>query len=240
MASIRTYGETLHSFVDRSRYEGPFLPGYSPASGGDGGGVGLVGIDHIVGNVERGRMQEWVGYYEEVFGMREMIHFSDADIATEYSALMSKVVSDGEGKVKFPINEPAEGRRRSQIDEYLEFHGGAGAQHIAVTTDDIVGTVAAMRERGIEFLATPDAYYDETPERVGEIAESLEDLRRLGILVDRDDDGYLLQTFTKPVGDRPTMFYEVIQRHGARGFGQGNFKALVEAVEREQALRGNL
>jgi 4-hydroxyphenylpyruvate dioxygenase len=242
MASIRTYGDTLHCFVDRSAYGGPFLPGYAAAPGDatPGDGVGLIGIDHIVGNVERGRMQEWVGYYEEVFGMREMVHFSDADIATEYSALMSKVVTDGEGKVKFPINEPAEGRRRSQIDEYLDFYGGAGAQHIAVTTEDIVATVAALRERGIEFLETPVAYYDEAPERVGEIAESLEDLRRLGILVDRDEDGYLLQTFTKPVGDRPTMFYEVIQRHGARGFGQGNFKALVEAVEREQARRGNL
>jgi 4-hydroxyphenylpyruvate dioxygenase len=238
-ASIRTYGETLHTFVDRSGYTGPFMPGYA-AREDDAPGVGLLTIDHIVGNVELGRMEEWVSYYEDVFGMREMIHFSDDDISTEYSALMSKVVTDGNGKVKFPLNEPAEGKRKSQIDEYLEFYGGPGAQHIAVATRDIVATVTEMRARGIEFLATPDSYYDEAPGRVGEIDEDIEDLRRLGILVDRDDEGYLLQIFTKPVGDRPTMFFEVIERHGARGFGEGNFKALFEAIEREQAARGNL
>jgi 4-hydroxyphenylpyruvate dioxygenase len=200
----------------------------------------LLGIDHIVGNVELGHMNEWVKYYEDVFGMREMIHFTDEAISTEYSALMSKVVTDGRGVVKFPLNEPAEGKRKSQIDEYLEFYEGAGAQHIAVATRDIVGTVAALRERGVEFLTIPDAYYDEVPSRVPEVIEQLADLREQGILVDRDDEGYLLQIFTKPVGDRPTMFFEVIERHGARGFGDGNFKALFEAIEREQARRGNL
>ena len=239
LASIRTYGETLHTFVDRSAYSGPFMPGFAPRDGG-GSDAGLLTIDHIVGNVELGKMEEWVSYYENVFGMREMIHFSDDDISTEYSALMSKVVTDGHGKVKFPLNEPAEGKRKSQIDEYLEFYGGPGAQHIAVATRDIVGTVTELRERGIEFLMTPDSYYDEAPARVGEIEEDLEDLRRLGILVDRDDEGYLLQIFTKPIGDRPTIFFEVIERHGARGFGEGNFKALFEAIEREQELRGNL
>jgi 4-hydroxyphenylpyruvate dioxygenase len=185
-------------------------------------------------------METWVKYYEDVFGMTEMLHFTDEAISTEYSALMSKVVTSGNGRVKFPINEPAEGKRKSQIDEYLEFYGGAGAQHIAVATRDIVRTVTELRERGIEFLTVPDTYYDEVPERIGEIKESLEDLRRLGILVDRDDEGYMLQIFTKPIGDRPTMFLEVIERHGARGFGEGNFKALFQAIEREQELRGNL
>jgi 4-hydroxyphenylpyruvate dioxygenase len=185
-------------------------------------------------------MDEWVKYYEDVFGMREMIHFSDDDISTEYSALMSKVVTNGNGRVKFPLNEPAEGKRKSQIDEYLEYYGGAGAQHIAVATRDIVRTVEQLHERGIEFLRTPETYYEDVPERIGEIAEDIEDLKRLGILVDRDDEGYLLQIFTKPIGDRPTVFLEVIERHGARGFGDGNFKALFEAIEREQALRGNL
>jgi 4-hydroxyphenylpyruvate dioxygenase len=181
-----------------------------------------------------------VKFYEDVFGMTEMLHFSDEDISTEYSALMSKVVTSGNGRIKFPINEPAEGKRKSQIDEYLEFYGGAGAPHIAVATRDIVGTVEELTARGIRFLRTPDTYYEEVPERIGEIQESLDDLRRLGILVDRDDEGYLLQIFTKPIGDRPTMFFEVIERHGARGFGEGNFKALFEAIEREQELRGNL
>ena len=208
----------------------------------DSGGAdaGLLAIDHIVGNVELGEMDRWVKYYEDVFGMREMIHFSDDDISTEYSALMSKVVTSGNGRVKFPLNEPAEGKRKSQIDEYLEYYGGPGAQHIAVATRDIVKCVEALQARGVEFLKTPETYYDDVPERVGEINESLEDLRRLGILVDRDDEGYLLQIFTKPIGDRPTVFLEVIERHGARGFGDGNFKALFEAIEREQALRGNL
>ena len=185
-------------------------------------------------------MNTWVKFYEDVFGMTEMLHFSDEAISTEYSALMSKVVTDGNGRVKFPINEPAEGKRKSQIDEFLEFYGGPGAQHLAVATRDIVRTVTELRERGVEFLTIPDAYYDDVPERIGEIEESLEDIKRLGILVDRDDEGYMLQIFTKPVGDRPTMFFEVIERHGARGFGEGNFKALFEAIEREQDRRGNL
>jgi 4-hydroxyphenylpyruvate dioxygenase len=238
-ATIETYGETLHTFVDRSEYKGPFTPDYV-ARDREAGGVGLLAIDHIVGNVELGAMETWVKYYEDVFGMTEMLHFTDEAISTEYSALMSKVVTSGNGRVKFPINEPAEGKRKSQIDEYLEFYGGAGAQHIAVATRDIVKTVTDLRERGIQFLTVPDTYYDDVPARIGEIKESLEDLRRLGILVDRDDEGYMLQIFTKPIGDRPTMFLEVIERHGARGFGEGNFKALFEAIEREQELRGNL
>jgi 4-hydroxyphenylpyruvate dioxygenase len=237
VATIATYGETLHTFVDRSKYKGAFMPGYEARDGGDDREM-LFGIDHIVGNVEH--MDEWVQYYERVFGMREMIHFSDKDISTEYSALMSKVVADGRGVVKFPINEPATGKRKSQIEEYLEYYEGPGAQHIAVSTRDIVATVADMRARGVEFLTIPDAYYDEVPSRVPEVTEQLDDLREQGILVDHDDEGYLLQIFTKPVGDRPTVFFEVIERHGARGFGDGNFKALFEAIEREQALRGNL
>jgi 4-hydroxyphenylpyruvate dioxygenase len=246
MATIAAYGDTVHTFVDRSDYKGRFLPGYravdeagarAPAGAS---GAFFLGIDHIVGNVELGRMNEWVRFYEDVFGMTEMVHFSAEAISTEYSALMSKVVTDGRGRVKFPINEPAQGRRKSQIDEYLEFYEGAGAQHIALSTRDIVGTVAELRRRGVAFLSVPDTYYDEVPGRVGEIAEPVEDLRAQGILVDRDDEGYMLQIFTKPVGDRPTMFFEIIERHGARGFGEGNFKALFEAIEREQALRGNL
>jgi 4-hydroxyphenylpyruvate dioxygenase len=239
LATIETYGETLHTFIDRSDYRGPFRPGFTARDNADDN-VGLLGIDHIVGNVELGAMETWVKYYEDVFGMTEMLHFTDEAISTEYSALMSKVVTSGNGRIKFPINEPAEGKRKSQIDEYLEFYGGAGAQHIAVATRDIVRTVTEMRDRGVEFLTIPSTYYDEVPERIGKIDESLEDLRRLGILVDRDDEGYMLQIFTKPIGDRPTMFYEVIERHGARGFGEGNFKALFEAIEREQELRGNL
>jgi 4-hydroxyphenylpyruvate dioxygenase len=200
----------------------------------------LVAIDHIVGNVELGAMDQWVSYYEDVFGMTEMIHFSDEAISTEYSALMSKVVTSGDGRVKFPINEPAEAKRKSQIDEYLEFYEGAGAQHIALATRDIVGTVTTLQEHGVEFLTVPESYYDEVPDRVPEMREDLADLRRLGILVDHDDEGYLLQIFTKPLGDRPTIFFEIIERHGARGFGEGNFKALFEAIEREQDARGNL
>jgi 4-hydroxyphenylpyruvate dioxygenase len=241
MATIAAYGETVHTFVEREAYDGPFLPGYVADAVTPGAGdAGLLAIDHIVGNVELGAMETWVKYYEDVFGMKEMIHFSDDDISTEYSALMSKVVTSGNGRIKFPINEPAEGKRKSQIDEYLEFYGGPGAQHIAVATRDIVRTVTTLRERGVEFLKTPESYYDDVPERVGDMDEDLADLRRLGILVDRDDEGYLLQIFTKPVGDRPTMFFEVIERHGARGFGEGNFKALFEAIEREQERRGNL
>jgi 4-hydroxyphenylpyruvate dioxygenase len=239
-ATIAAYGETLHTFVERAGYAGAFRPGYRRREGGPDADVGLLAIDHIVGNVELGAMETWVKYYEDVFGMTEMLHFSDEAISTEYSALMSKVVTSGNGRIKFPINEPAEGKRKSQIDEYLEFYGGPGAQHIAVATRDIVHTVSEMRARGVEFLTIPEAYYEDVPERIGEIEESLDDLRRLGILVDRDDEGYMLQIFTKPVGDRPTVFFEVIERHGARGFGEGNFKALFEAIEREQELRGNL
>jgi len=240
MATIATYGETLHTFVERDGYQGAFLPGYEAVGDGDEAAGLLVGIDHVVGNVELGRLDEWVGYYERVFGMTEMIHFTDRDISTEYSALMSKVLTDGKGRVKFPINEPAEGMRKSQIEEYLEYYGGAGVQHVALATGDIVGTVAELRRRGVRFLATPESYYDELPGRIGDIDESLSDLRRLGILADRDDEGYLLQIFTAPLGDRPTIFLEVIERHGARGFGEGNFKALFEAIEREQDRRGNL
>jgi 4-hydroxyphenylpyruvate dioxygenase len=239
LAEIAAYGDTIHRFVQRDDYTGAFRPGYRDEPRGTSDEA-LVTIDHIVGNVELGAMNDWVGYYERVFGMTEMIHFSDEAISTEYSALMSKVVTGGNGRVKFPINEPAEGKRKSQIDEYLEFYEGAGAQHIALATRDIVGTVARLEERGVEFLRTPESYYEDVPERIGEIAEDLHDLQRLGILVDRDDEGYLLQIFTKPLGDRPTIFFEIIERHGAKGFGEGNFKALFEAIEREQKQRGNL
>jgi 4-hydroxyphenylpyruvate dioxygenase len=243
LSSIATYGEVVHTFVNRSEYEGAYLPGYRAQASTDGAGrseVGLLAIDHCVGNVELGRMQYWVEFYERAFGMTEMIHFSDEDISTEYSALMSKVMTDGEGKIKFPINEPAEGKRKSQIEEYLEFNHGPGVQHVAMTSTNIVRTVEALQGRGVLFLATPGAYYEDVSDRVGEIDEDYADLRRLGILADRDDDGYLLQIFTKTAQDRPTLFFEVIERHGARGFGDGNFKALFEAIEREQALRGNL
>jgi 4-hydroxyphenylpyruvate dioxygenase len=241
-AAIATYGDTIHTFVDRKDYNGPYKPGFVSVSsnGGSRTGVGLLNVDHVVGNVELGRMNHWVEYYERVFGMTEMISFTDDDISTEYSALMSKVMADGEGKIKFPINEPAEGKRKSQIEEYIEFYGGAGAQHIALASENIVLTVEALKERGMLFLVTPDAYYDDVGDRIGDIDEDWADLRRHKILADRDDDGYLLQIFTKTVQDRPTMFFEVIERHGARGFGDGNFKALFEAIEREQALRGNL
>jgi 4-hydroxyphenylpyruvate dioxygenase len=242
LSSVETYGDTLHLFVERDGYRGAFLPGYeqrgeAPRSPDE---LLLMTIDHVVGNVELGHMEEWVGYYERVFGMTEMIHFSDEAISTEYSALMSKVVTDGSGRIKFPINEPAEGKRKSQIEEYIEYYDGAGAQHVAMATRDIVRCVSELRARGVEFLEIPASYYDEVGERVGEIDERLEDLERCGILVDRDDEGYLLQIFTKPLGDRPTVFFEIIERHGARGFGEGNFKALFEAIEREQARRGNL
>jgi 4-hydroxyphenylpyruvate dioxygenase len=242
LAEIAAYGDTVHRFVERGGYDGPFLPGYVhvPHDGDPTQPSLLAGIDHVVANVELGAMERWVRYYEDVFGMKELIHFSDEAISTEYSALMSKVVTSGDGRVKFPINEPAVSARRSQIDEYLEYYGGPGVQHIAVSTTDIVATVGELSARGVRFLRTPDSYYARLPERIGEIDESIDDLRRLGILVDRDDEGYLLQIFTKPLGDRPTIFLEIIERHGARGFGEGNFKALFEAIEREQALRGNL
>ncbi len=242
MAEIAAYGETVHRFVGRAGYDGAFLPGYvAVAHDGDAAQPGLLaGIDHVVANVELGQMERWVKYYEDVFGMTELVHFSDEAISTEYSALMSKVVTSGDGRVKLPINEPAAGARKSQIDEYLEFYGGPGVQHVAVSTTDIVGCVEELQARGVRFLRTPESYYDGVPERVGTIEQSIADLRRLGILVDRDDEGYLLQIFTKPLGDRPTIFLEIIERHGARGFGEGNFKALFEAIEREQALRGNL
>jgi 4-hydroxyphenylpyruvate dioxygenase len=241
IAAIRTYGETVHELVEHHDYRGPFLPGYRTMDApGAAGPEMLLTVDHVVGNVELGRMNQWVSFYEDVFGMTEMIHFSDRDISTEYSALMSKVMTDGRGLVKFPINEPAEGKRKSQIDEYLEFYEGPGVQHIALATRDIVGTVSALAERGVEFLTVPGEYYEEVPGRVPEVATQLAEMRRLGILVDRDDEGYLLQIFTKPTGDRPTLFFEIIERHGARGFGEGNFKALFEAIEREQGRRGNL
>jgi 4-hydroxyphenylpyruvate dioxygenase len=241
LASVATYGETCHVFVQRAGYEGAFLPGYEARGIASHGPDGLlVGIDHVVGNVELGHMEEWVHYYERVFGMTELIHFSDQAISTEYSALMSKVVTDGSGRIKFPINEPATGKRKSQIEEYLDFYRGAGVQHIAVSTTDIVAAVTELKIRGVEFLPIPESYYADVPERIGEIQEDVVDLRRLGILVDRDDEGYLLQIFSQAVGDRPTVFFELIERHGARGFGEGNFKALFEALEREQDRRGNL
>jgi 4-hydroxyphenylpyruvate dioxygenase len=242
VSAIATYGETIHTFVNRSEYSGPHLPGYVSIqpNGRAGAGVGLVAIDHVVGNVELGKMDEWVGFYERTMGFTNIIHFGDKQIHTEYSALMSKVMADGQGKVKFPINEPAEGKRKSQIEEYLDYFESPGVQHIALQSENIVETVEALRARDVLFLDTPDAYYDEVEGRVGHIDEDYSHLRRLKILADRDEEGYLLQIFTKTAQDRPTMFFEVIERHGARGFGEGNFKALFEAIEREQALRGNL
>lgn len=241
VSAIHTYGETIHKFVERKNYKGVFMPGYKPASSlFRSEPVGLEYIDHCVGNVELGRMNEWVKFYEDVMGFKMIITFDDKDISTEYSALMSKVVSNGNGFVKFPINEPAEGKKKSQIDEYLEFYQGAGVQHIAIITTNIIETVSKLKDRGVEFLAVPKTYYDDLAQRVGKIDEDMDDLSRLGILVDRDEEGYLLQLFTKPVEDRPTVFFEIIQRKGARSFGKGNFKALFEAIEREQALRGNL
>ncbi len=238
-AAIRTYGDTVHSFVSYDTYDGPFLPGFAPAPE-RADDLGLLRIDHVVGNVELGKMNEWVGFYERAMGFRNLVSFDDKAISTEYSALMSKVMANGNQRIKFPINEPAQGRRRSQIDEYLEFYGGAGVQHVALATRDIVSTVTMLRDRGIEFLKVPDAYYDDVLQRVGRIDEELAPLHELGILVDRDDEGYLLQIFTRPVEDRPTLFFEIIQRKGARSFGAGNFKALFEAIEREQARRGTL
>ncbi len=244
-AGICTYGNNIHSIVERQDYTGSFFPGFVPYTEAFPGtevytDVGIEAIDHVVGNVELGAMNKWVKFYEDVLGFTEMLHFSDKEISTEYSALMSKVMANGSGKVKFPINEPAEGKRKSQIDEYLDFHCGPGVQHVALGTKDILKTVEALRQRGVYFLRVPETYYDAVPARVGSIKEDLKKISALGILVDRDDDGYLLQLFTKPVHDRPTLFFEVIQREGSLGFGAGNFKALFEAIEREQALRGNL
>ena len=244
-ATIRAYGDTTHTFVNRDRYHGVFAPGYdaidpsryNPATYHP---AGLLAIDHIVGNVEEGRMNEWVDFYRNVLGFSQLVSFDDQDISTEYSALMSKVVQGGAGRIKFPINEPARGRRRSQIEEYIDFYGGAGVQHIALATNDIVSTVRAMKANDVSFLRVPPTYYENLRERIGDIREDFNDLAELGILVDRDDEGYMLQIFTKPVQDRPTLFFEIIQRVGSRSFGKGNFKALFEAIEREQAVRGTL
>ncbi len=242
-AEIYTYGETIHSFIERDDYKGPFLPGFvavEATAEQRARDAGLRAIDHVVGNVELGKMNEWVKFYEDVMGFKQMIHFTDEAISTEYSALMSKVMEGGHGKIKFPINEPAIGKKKSQIDEYLEYYRGPGAQHVAMITGDIVETVTKLKVQGVEFIKGVPSYYEELEGRVGKIDEPIEQLARLGILVDRDDDGYLLQIFTRNVQDRPTVFFEVIQRKGARGFGEGNFKALFEAIEREQAQRGNL
>lgn len=241
-SGIYIYGETVHIFVERKDYQGVFLPGYkkwetpefNPSP------VGLKYVDHMVGNVELGRMNNWVEFYENVMGFVNVLSFDDKDISTEYTALMSKVMSNGNGRIKFPINEPAEGKKRSQVDEYLDFYEGEGVQHIAVATDDIIDTVKKLRSRGVEFLKVPDTYYDAVLDRVGKIDEDIAPLKELGVLVDRDDEGYLLQIFTKPIEPRPTMFFEIIQRKGALSFGKGNFKALFEAIEREQELRGTL
>ncbi|AGA79221.1 4-hydroxyphenylpyruvate dioxygenase [Echinicola vietnamensis] len=240
VASICTYGETIHTFVERKNYSGPFLPGYRVEKGINTTSVGLKHIDHCVGNVGWGEMNEWVSFYKKVMGFNLLVTFDDKDISTEYSALMSKVVSNGNGYIKFPINEPAKGKKKSQIEEYLDFYNGPGVQHIAIATDDIISTVSELRKRGVSFLMVPDNYYDNLKDRVGKIDEAIEALKQLNILVDRDEEGYLLQIFTRPVQDRPTLFYEIIQRKGAQSFGKGNFKALFEAIEREQNLRGNL
>ena len=243
LSAIATYGETIHTFVERQNYRGVFLPGYRPVTTSvprRARPAGLAAIDHVVGNVELGKMNEWVAFYERVMGFTQLIHFDDQAISTEYSALMSKVMQNGSGRIKLPINEPAPGRRKSQIEEYLDFYRGPGVQHIALNTTDIVSTVRDLQERGVDFLKTPGVYYDSVLDRVGHIAEDVKDLAKLGILVDHDDEGYLLQIFSKPIVNRPTVFFEVIERKGAHGFGEGNFKALFEALEQEQALRGNL
>ena len=241
LGGIHTYGDTVHLFIERKNYQGPFMPGYvewktryNPPE------TGLLYVDHCVGNVGLNQMNKWVKFYEEVMGFRNILTFDDKDISTEYSALMSKVMSNGNGFVKFPINEPANGKKKSQVEEYLEFYDGEGCQHVALATSNIVETVTALRNRGVEFLTVPDSYYNELQGRVGKIDEDIAPLKELGILVDRDDEGYLLQIFSKPVEDRPTIFFEIIQRKGAKSFGKGNFKALFEAIEREQELRGNL
>jgi 4-hydroxyphenylpyruvate dioxygenase len=244
-AAIKTYGDVVHSIVDRSDYNGCFMPGFVPYSDlfpvtKTGEDVGLLTVDHVVGNVEFGEMNTWVKFYEDVLGFNQFKHFSDDDIQTEYTALMSKVMTNGNNKIKFPINEPAQGKRKSQIEEYLDFHNGPGVQHVAMLTGDIVKSVSALRDRGLNFLYVPETYYEELIDRVGKIDEDPKSLEPLGILVDRDDDGYLLQLFTRPVVDKPTLFFEIIQRKGSQGFGLGNFKALFESIEREQERRGNL
>jgi 4-hydroxyphenylpyruvate dioxygenase len=240
-SGIRAYGETVHVFVERKDYSGPFLPGFikwEPAYRPEP--VGLKYVDHMVGNVGWGEMNKWASFYTDVMGFKQLISFDDKDISTEYTALMSKVMSNGNGRIKFPINEPAEGRKKSQIEEYIDFYRGAGVQHVAMATDNIIHTVSELRRRGVEFLYVPDTYYEDVLDRVGKIDEDLKPLRDLNILIDRDDEGYLLQIFTKPVEDRPTVFYEIIQRKGALSFGKGNFKALFESIEREQERRGTL
>ncbi|MGB3588103.1 MAG: 4-hydroxyphenylpyruvate dioxygenase [Tunicatimonas sp.] len=241
-ASIKTYGETIHTFVEDKNYRGFFMPGFQKMDNPylQNRSVGLKYVDHIVGNVELGDMNAFVDFYADVMGFKQLVSFDDKDISTKYTALMSKVMSNGNERIKFPINEPAPGLKKSQIDEYLEFYGGAGVQHIAIATDNIIQTITQLRDNGVAFLHVPDTYYDDLKDRIGDIDEPIEELRKLGILVDRDDEGYLLQIFTKPVQDRPTVFYEIIERKGARSFGKGNFKALFEAIEREQELRGNL
>jgi 4-hydroxyphenylpyruvate dioxygenase len=240
-SSIAAYGDTIHTFVDRTNFTGAFFPGYKAiAHDPIARPVGLLHIDHIVGNVGWNSMNQWVDFYRDVMGFGLYQHFDDNDISTEYSALMSKVMANGNGYVKFPINEPAEGRRKSQIEEYLDFYGGPGVQHLALATNDILATVAQMKQQGVDFLTVPHSYYTELQARIGKIDEPIEELEKLGILVDRDNEGYMLQIFTRPVEDRPTVFYEIIQRKGSRSFGKGNFKALFEAIEREQELRGNL
>ena len=241
VSAIHTYGETLHVFVERHNYKGVFMPGYrawnpeyAPSE------TGLLFIDHMVGNVDWGQMNKWVDFYNKIMGFAQIISFDDKDISTEYTALMSKVMSNGNGRIKFPINEPAKGRKKSQIEEYIDYYEGSGCQHIAVATDDIIKTVTALKARGVDFLYVPETYYDTVQDRVGEIDEDLESLKKLGVLIDRDEEGYLLQIFTKPVLDRPTMFFEVIQRCGATSFGKGNFQALFEAIEKEQESRGTL
>ena len=241
IAGIYTYGETVHTFVERKNYTGPFMPGFmAKKSLMEVKPIGLLYVDHCVGNVGWGQMNEWVEFYQKVMGFNLLITFDDKDISTEYTALMSKVVSNGNGYVKFPINEPAEGKKKSQIEEYIDFYGGAGVQHIAIATNDIISTVGQLRKNGVDFLYVPDNYYEDVLDRVGHIDEDLNELKKLNILIDRDEDGYLLQIFTKPVQDRPTVFYEIIQRKGAKSFGKGNFKALFESIEREQELRGTL
>ena len=240
-SGIHTYGDTVHLFVERKNYSGTFLPGYMPwKSDYNPAETGLLYVDHCVGNVGWNQMNKWVDFYENIMGFRNILSFDDKDISTEYSALMSKVMSNGNGYVKFPINEPAEGKKKSQVEEYLDFYDGEGCQHVALATNNIIETVTALHNRGVEFLKVPGSYYDEVLDRVGKIDEDLQPLRELGILIDRDEEGYLLQIFTKPVEDRPTLFFEIIQRKGAKSFGKGNFKALFEAIEREQEMRGNL